>query len=137
MRVTKPTETQVLIEDPLLRGFKLEVESETGLVNSKFDNIYETLVLAYRFPGMDASKQIFYGDKLSLLTIFSSTFQNLIERDIMSVSDLEALISGVREVIGDKPTPKEDILRYIDRCLSTDKKLDLDAVLITIKTMLE
>lgn len=137
MKVTKPTETQVLIEDQALRGFKVEVESETGLADSKFDSVYETLVLAYRFPGMDASKQIFYGDKLSLLTIFCSIFQNLIERNSLTVSDLETMVDGVREVLGDKPTPKENVIKYIDKCLSTDKKLDLDAVLITIKTMLE
>jgi len=41
---------------------------------------------------------------------------------------------GEIEVLKDR---KNEAIKYIDKCLSTDNKLDLDAVLITIKSILD
>lgn len=88
MKITKPKENQILIEDERLKNFKLENETPSGLEQSEFDNIYETLVLGYRMSGMSASKQIFYGDKLSLLTIFTSMLKNLIDSNVITKDEL-------------------------------------------------
>lgn len=99
MKVSKPKENQLLFEDDNLKQLKLEVESKTGLSKSVLNEIYEGLILAYRTVGMDASKQVFVGDKLSLMTLFSSMIENMLTYRILTEKELQQMINLVLEKI--------------------------------------
>lgn len=99
MKITKPKENQILLEDDNFVNFSLETSSKTGLSDSEFNEAYGALALAYRIPGMDASKQIFYGDQLSIMTMFSSMVENLLKHNIMSEEDLDDCIDFVKKVV--------------------------------------
>ncbi len=92
MKVTKPKENQVLLEDDIFRQFDLNVESKTGLVDSEFNESYECLILSYRLPNMEASKQIFYGDIVGINTIITSMLKNLIDKKIIDLEYINHLI---------------------------------------------
>ena len=92
MKVSKPKENQLLFEDDNLKQLKLEVESKTGLSKSVLNEIYEGLILGYRTVGMDASKQVFVGDKLSLMTLFSSMIENMLTYKILTEKELQEQI---------------------------------------------
>lgn len=77
MKITKPKKNQILLEDDCFTDLDLEVKSKTGLNNSEFNEDYNGLVLLYRLPNMDASKHLFYGDKLSILTLLTGGLKNL------------------------------------------------------------
>lgn len=97
MKVTKPKENQLLFEDDVLKGFELEVKSKTGLTNSPINDLYETFVLFYRFKGMDASKQLYTGNKLSIMTGINSMLEQLIRAGIITKKDLKEIISNLHE----------------------------------------
>lgn len=99
MLVTKPKNNQLLLEDDSFENFDLGVHSKTGLVDSEFDKIYEALILCYRLPGMDASKQMFYGDRLSVMTLLSSTLQNLLTYHIIDEESLDDVVSSVKHFV--------------------------------------
>lgn len=84
MKISKPKENQILIEDEYLKDFDLEVKNKTGLKDSKYNKEYETLLLLYRFPDMEASKQIIYGNTMSIWTIVCSFLENLLLNDVIS-----------------------------------------------------
>lgn len=99
MKVSKPKENQLLFEDDNLKQLKLEVESKTGLSKSVLNEIYEGLILGYRTVGMEASKQVFVGDKLSLMTLFSSMIENMLTYKILTEKELQQMINLVLEKI--------------------------------------
>lgn len=92
MKVSKPKENQLLFEDEYLRELKLEVETKGGLNDSEFNEIYEGLILGYRTVGMDASKQMFVGDKISLMTLFSAMLENMFTYKIITERELQEQI---------------------------------------------
>lgn len=98
MKVSKLKDTQLLIEGDEIANLDLRVHSKTGLASSEFDNVYESLLLMYRFPGMDASKQLFYGDTISILTLLSSSLQNLLEYNILTEEQLDDVINSVKSI---------------------------------------
>ena len=98
MKITKLKDNQVLIEGDELVDFDLKVKNKTGLASSGYNDIYESLILLYRFPGMDASKQLFYGNQLSILTILSSGFQNLLDNNIITEEQLTDLVETVKSM---------------------------------------
>ena len=61
--------------------------------------IYEGLILGYRTVGMEASKQVFVGDKLSLMTLFSSMMENMLTYKILTEKELYQMINLVLEKI--------------------------------------
>ena len=89
MKVSKPKENQLLFEDDSFKYFDLEVKTKTGLNESSFDNIYESFILFYRFKGMDASKQMFMGNQVSIVTALTSIINRLLATRIMSKDVLE------------------------------------------------
>lgn len=95
MKVTKPKDNQLLIEDEALRNFKLKVSSKTGLNDSYFNNLYEGMILGYRLPNMDASKQMFMGSKISLMTLYASMTENLLRNDIFTEKELKEILKDV------------------------------------------
>ena len=95
MKVTKPKENQILLEDEALKKFTLEVKSNTGLNASDIDELYEGLLLAYRIHGMDASKQIMFGSQLSILTLTCSLIENIIRYKLLSE---EQLMDTLKEI---------------------------------------
>lgn len=97
MKISKPKENQLLFEDDNLKQLKLEVESKTGLSKSVLNEIYEGLILGYRTVGMDASKQLFLGDKLSIMTLFSSMIENMLTYKILTEKELKQMINLVLE----------------------------------------
>ena len=99
MKVSKPKENQLLFEDDNLKQLKLEVKSKTGLSKSVLNEIYEGLILGYRTVGMEASKQVFVGDKLSLMTLFSSMMENMLTYKILTEKELYQMINLVLEKI--------------------------------------
>lgn len=98
MKVTKPKENQLLFEDDVLKGFELEVKSKTGLANSPINDLYETFMLFYRFKGMDASKQLYTGNKISIMTGINSMLEQLIRAEIITKKDLKEIISNLYEI---------------------------------------
>ena len=95
MKVTKPKDNQLLIEDEALRNFKLKVSSKTGLNNSYFNNLYEGMILGYRLPNMDASKQMFMGSKISLMTLYVSMTENLLRKDVFTEKEIKDILKEV------------------------------------------
>ena len=69
MKITKPKENQLLFEDDVFKDFKLECEHKNIIEGSKFDDNYNGIVLGYRFTPMGSSKQMFYGNNISILTL--------------------------------------------------------------------
>lgn len=97
MKVSKPKENQLLFEDDILKGFELEVKSKTGLANSPINELYEAFMLFYRFKGMDASKQIYTGNKLSIMTGVNSMLEKLISAGVITERDLNKIILNLHE----------------------------------------
>lgn len=97
MKITKPKENQILIEDEALKQFKLKVQSKTGLNNSGYNQIYQGLILAYRLPDMDASKQIFYGSEVSIMTLFCSCLESVISNNLIKESDLDDMVEAIKK----------------------------------------
>lgn len=96
MKVSKPKENQLLFEDDMFKQFDTEVKSKTGLVNSPINELYESFILFYRFKDMDASKQIFYGNKLSLMTSIASMLDRLINESDFTIKDIEKIVAMVK-----------------------------------------
>lgn len=95
MKITKPKENQILLEDEAFKKFTLDVKSKSGLKDSEFDEEYEGLLLAYRQPGMDASKQIMFGSQISILTLTCSLIENIIRYELLTE---EQLMDTLKEI---------------------------------------
>ena len=92
MKITKPKDNQLLIEDENFVKFKLDVSSKTGLNDSYYNNLYEGLILGYRLPNMDASKQMFMESKLSMMTLYASMTENLLRNDIFTEKEIKDIL---------------------------------------------
>lgn len=79
-------------EDDAFKAFNLKVKFKTGLTKSEYNDFYESFILFYRLKGMDASKQIFMGNKLSLLTSITSMLDQLIRNKVITKDDLLNII---------------------------------------------
>lgn len=100
MKITKPKANQLLIEAKELKKFDLKVKSKTGLSQSKFNNFYESMILGYRLPNMEASKQIIYGkNEESIKTLYASITENLLLNGILDEKELKNVIEDVINVI--------------------------------------
>lgn len=99
MIITKPKKNQLLLEDDRLSEFNLEVKSKTGLNETEYDDMYNAMVFGYRQPGMDASKQLFMGDRVSVLTLLSSMMENLMRYKVIDSEDLKEMIKLCEENI--------------------------------------
>ncbi|MBQ7308234.1 MAG: hypothetical protein IJW82_06905 [Clostridia bacterium] len=97
MRITKPKENQLLIEDDCLKEYKLDVESKTGLNETIYNRFYEGMILAYRLPNMDASKQMFYGSPASIMTLMCSSIENLLVNKLVSEDQLDEIIKEIKK----------------------------------------
>lgn len=106
MQITKPKDNQILIEDDVLKQFKLKVESHTGLNESGFNEMYQGFILAYRLPDMDASKQIFYGSPISIMTLFCSCMENVVSQGLINEEMLDDMVKAVKENIKNKKEAK-------------------------------
>ena len=73
MKVYKSSEDTLCIQGKEIKKFEVEpVHKGKELVDSVFNGAYNTMILGYRFPGMEASKQMFYGSKLAISNILQS-----------------------------------------------------------------
>ena len=99
MKVTKPKENQILIEDDLFMKLSLKVKSNTGLNDSKYNKLYQGLILAYRLQDMEASKQIFYGNPTSIMTLFCSCLENIMINNLINEDQLQDMIKNIKENI--------------------------------------
>lgn len=97
MKITKPKKNQILLEDDRLENFKLEVKSKNGLNNTAFNDIYEALIFGYRLPNMNASKQMFLGDTLSIMTLVSSMLENLIDYGVIDEDMLDDMVDNIKQ----------------------------------------
>lgn len=97
MKITKPKENQLLLEDDCFKKFKLDVESKTGLNESVYNKFYEGVVLAYRLPNMDASKQMFFGSPASIMTLMCSCIESLIVNKLVSEKQLDEIIEEIKK----------------------------------------
>ena len=107
MKITKPKENQILIEDDVLKRFALKVKSKTGLNTSSYNDVYEGFIFAYRLPDMDASKQIFYGNTISIMTLFCSCLENIMINNLISEDQLEEMFKAVKENIKNRREEKQ------------------------------
>lgn len=95
MKITKPKETQILLEDESFKHFRLDVVSKTGLNESEFNEFYEGLILAYRQPNMDASKQMFFGNIPSICALMGSMLEKLVMNEIIDEKELKNMVKVV------------------------------------------
>lgn len=97
MKITKPKENQLLFEDENLKKFTLKVQNETGLNKSKYNKSYDGVILAYRQPNMDASKQMFFGNTMTICTLISSCLENLLNYGILNEEMLDDMVNAVKQ----------------------------------------
>ena len=62
---------------------------------------YEVMIQAWREPGMENSKQIIMGDKISIATVLCSLMENMILNDVFTIDELYALVDSVKEMMND------------------------------------
>ena len=62
---------------------------------------YEVMIQAWREPGMENSKQIIMGDKVSIATVLCSLMENLIKNDVFTLDELYDLVDSVKEIMND------------------------------------
>ena len=62
---------------------------------------YEVMIQAWREPGMENSKQIIMGDKVSIATVLCSLMENLIKNDVFTLDELYILVDSVKEIMND------------------------------------
>lgn len=65
-----------------------------------FDD-YEVMIQAWREPGMENSKQIIMGDKISIATVLCSLMENMILNDVFTIDELYSLVDSVKEMMND------------------------------------
>lgn len=99
MKITKPKENQLLFEDDVFKDFKLECEHKNIIEGSKFDDNYNGIVLGYRFTPMGSSKQMFYGNNISILTLLSSMLENLLTHKVLTEDKLHHMVDMVIEQV--------------------------------------
>lgn len=109
MKITKPKKNQILLEDDSFKAFNLEVESKTGLNNTEINDIYEAFILGYRVPNMDASKQMFLGNAVSLMTLFSSMLENMINCGVIDEEGLDYMVNKIKQFRRINDERKNDI----------------------------
>lgn len=97
MKITKPKDNQLLFEDENLKHFQLEVKSKTGLNNTEYNNFYDGVILAYRQPNMDASKQLFLGSTITICTLICSCIENLLTHGVLNENLLDEMVKNVKE----------------------------------------
>lgn len=107
MKITKPKDNQILIEDDILKQFNLKVESHTGLNESGFNEFYQGFILAYRLPDMDASKQIFYGSPVSIMTLFCSCLESVVSQGLIEEDILDDMVKAIKENIKNNKEAKD------------------------------
>lgn len=108
MKITKPKENQILIEDDELKKFALKVKSKSGLNTSGYNKVYQGFIFAYRLPDMDASKHIFYGNPLSIMTLFCACLENVMINNIIKEDQLEEMFKAVKENIKNRKEKSND-----------------------------
>ena len=92
MKITKPKENQLLFEDENLKKFTLKVQNK-----SKYNKSYNGVILAYRQPDMDASKQMFFGNTMTICTLISSCLENLLNYGILNEEMLDDMVNAVKQ----------------------------------------
>ena len=104
LKITKPNEKSILIEGDELVAFTPEVQSKTGLTDDKkYDENYSIFTLFYRFPGMDASKQIIMGNSISIKVMLASLMHTLLNEEVFNRNDVyDVLTMALAEDYNDK-----------------------------------
>ena len=102
MKITKPKENQLLFEDDALKDFKLECEYENIIKGSNFDKDYNGIIFAYRFTPMGCSKQMFYGNEMTILTLLSSMLDNLLTHKVLTEKKLHYMVDMVIEQVKER-----------------------------------
>lgn len=98
LKITKPNEKSILIEGDELVAFNPEVQSKTGLVDDKkYDENYSIFTLFYRFPGMDASKQMIMGNAISIEVMLASLMHTLLKEGVFKRKDIYDVFGMVLE----------------------------------------
>lgn len=95
MKVFKSAEDTLCIQGDFVPLLDLNVKTKTGLSESAMDSIYEAVLIGYRLPGMDASKQIIAGDRVSVCTLTASLLENLLRHKVITDKDLLKLVNLV------------------------------------------
>lgn len=97
MKITKPKDNQLLIEDDNFKHLDLSGQDNTLLNESEYNEVYSGLIMGFRLPGMGASKQIFACEnKLSILTLMSSMLENLVRNEIFTKEELDFIMDAVK-----------------------------------------
>jgi len=97
MKITKPQANQILFEDDNFKKFDLEVKSKAGLNSTEYNETYNGFILAYRQPNMDASKQIFYGNDISICSLLCSCLKKMLIYRIIDEDALDEITKSVKE----------------------------------------
>lgn len=96
MKVYKSSEDTLCIQGKEIKKFEIDpIHKGKELVDSVFNGAYNTMVLGYRFPGMEASKQMFYGSKLAITTLLCSMLENMLLHNVLTEDELKEVVSLV------------------------------------------
>lgn len=96
MKVYKSSEDTLCIQGKEIKKFEIEpIHKGKEIVDSVFNGAYNTMILGYRFPGMEASKQMFYGSKLAITTLLCSMLENMLSHNVLTEDELKEVISLV------------------------------------------
>ena len=96
LKITKPNNTSILIEGDEIVSFNPDVQSKTGLIdNKKYNETYSVFTLFYRFPGMDASKQMILGNTISIKVMLASLMHTLLKNKVFNRNDIWDILSMV------------------------------------------
>lgn len=96
MKVYKTNEDTLCIQGKEIKKFEIDpIHKGKELVDSVFNGAYNTMILGYRFPGMEASKQMFYGSKLAMTTLLCSMLENMLLHDVLTEDELKEAVSLV------------------------------------------
>lgn len=59
------------------------------------DELYRGFIYGFRFPGMGNSSQVFMGNKIALMTLFTSMMSTMIRRKVISIADFKSMINMI------------------------------------------
>lgn len=90
MKVYKTDEDKLVFEGEEIKSFKTECTTD-GNFTEDMDKFFEGIILSYRFKGMKNSKKMISGNKVSVLTLLSSTITTLIKQGMIDEDDLRKM----------------------------------------------
>ena len=85
----------------IMKNFAKEIDKifqgKTPKIKGPMDDLYECNIYIYRHKGMGNSKQIIYGNPISVIAATISYLETLLRKDIITEEELDYIIKQVKE----------------------------------------